>query len=139
MKAKYKNLDSDKQKNKGGRPEIVFTKKQTAKVEELSAYLNCEQISDYFGISHTAFQDIRTRQPEVLLAYKKGKAHKIYDYAKKLENKAMGIDETGDTTSIIFYLKTQAGWSEKQQHEITTKGSPPILTYVVQDEKEKSS
>jgi hypothetical protein len=31
-----------KKKNKGARPEIVFTKEQTAKVEELSAYLNCE-------------------------------------------------------------------------------------------------
>ena len=106
-----------KKKNKVGRPQIVFTKKQTAKVEKLSAYLNCEQIADYFGISHTAFQDIRARQSEVLLAYKKGKAHKIYNYAHKLENKAMGVDEAGDTTAIIFYLKTQAGWSTENKNE----------------------
>jgi hypothetical protein len=127
-----------KQKNKGGRPLIVFTDKQIAKVKKLSAYLNCEQIADYFGISHITFQEIRHRQEEVSFAYKKGKAHKIYNYAKKLENKAMGVDETGDTTSIIFYLKTQAGWSEKQQHEITTKEAPPILTYIVQDDKATS-
>jgi hypothetical protein len=34
----------------------------------------------------------------------------------------------GDTASILFYLKTQAGWSEKQQLDITTKDVTPQLT-----------
>lgn len=106
-----------KEKNKGGRPKTVLTDEQIAKLEERSAYLNCEQIADSFGISHTAFQDIRARQPEVLLAYKKGKTEKIYRYAKKLENKAMGIDEAGDTASIIFFLKTRAGWSTEPKND----------------------
>lgn len=110
-----------KKKNRGGRPEIVFTEEQTEKVKELSAYLNCEQIADYFGISHVTFQEVRRRQEEVSFAYKKGKASKVYDYAKKLENKAMGIDETGDTTAIIFYLKTQGGWSTESKNNNITK------------------
>ena len=128
----------EKQKSKGGRPEIILIDEQITKVEELSTYLNCEQIGDYFGVSVATFHRIKQKDLRVLIAYKKGKAHKVYNYAKKLENKAMGIDEDGDTTAIIFYLKTQAGWSEKQQHEITTKGTPPILTYVVQDDKATS-
>jgi len=110
-----------KKKNKGGRPEIVFTDEQIAKVEELSAYLNCEQIADYFGISHVTFQEVRRRQEEVSFAYKKGKAHKIYNYAKKLENKAMGVEESGDTTAIIFFLKTQAGWASENKNEGNAK------------------
>ena len=31
----------------------------------------------------------------------------------------------GDTTSIIFYLKTQAGWSDKQEVNVTTKDITP--------------
>lgn len=104
-------------KNKGGRPKTNFDQKQIAKVAELSAYLNCEQIADYFGISHITFQEIRRRQEEVSFAYKKGKAQKIRDYVQKLENKAMGIDEQGDTTAIIFFLKTQAGWTTEAKSD----------------------
>ena len=104
-------------KNRGGRPEIVLTDEQIMKVAELSAYLNCEQIADYFGIDRDTFLAIRKRQPEVLRHYKKGKAHKIYKYAQKLEQKATGIDESGDTTAIIFYLKTQAGWSTENKND----------------------
>ena len=107
----------EKQKNKGGRSKIVFTDEQTAKVEELASYLNCEQIADYFGFSEDTFHELKKRDIRVFRAYKKGRACKIYDYAKKLENKAMGIDEAGDTTAIIFFLKTQGGWSSENKSE----------------------
>lgn len=109
-----KELTIIEDKNKGGRPPIIFTPEDITDVEKLAGYLTCEQIADYFGISHTAFQDVRARQEEVLLAYKKGRAKKIYRYVKQLEDKAMGINLVGDTTAIIFYLKTQGGASWKQ-------------------------
>jgi hypothetical protein len=120
MKASIK-----KQKNKRGRHLIVLSDEQIAKIEELSVHLNCKQISDYFGFSEDTFYELKKRDIRVFRAYKKGKAHKIYNYAKKLENKAMGVDETGDTTSIIFYLKTQAGWTEKQEMHLTAKDVTP--------------
>lgn len=90
-----------KKKNKGARPEIVFTKEQTAKVEELSAYLNCEQIADYFGISHITFQEVRRRQEEVSFAYKRGKAKGIQEAAGLLWAKM----KEGNTNAITFYLE----------------------------------
>ena len=97
-------------KNKGGRPPVVLTDEQITQVESLAAYLTCEQIADYLGISHVTFIEIRERQPEVSLAYKKGKVKTTVDIAGSLISKA----RDGDTSSQIFYLKTQAGWSEKQ-------------------------
>ena len=46
---------SIKKKNKRGRHLIVLNDEQIAKVEELSAYLNCKQISDYFYRAYIFF------------------------------------------------------------------------------------
>jgi hypothetical protein len=99
--------------NKGGRPPVILSDEQIKEVEELAAYLTTEQIADYFDINRDTFQEIRKRQDDVSRRYKKGRARKIYRYAKTLENKAFGVHENEalkyDTTSIIFFLKTQAG------------------------------
>ena len=124
----------EKQKNKGGRRPIVLTDEQITELETLAKDMTIEQIADYFGISVATFHRIKQKDLRVLIAYKKGKATGIKEAAGLLWSKM----REGDTSSIIFYLKTQAGWSEKQQHEITTKTTPPILTYVVQDDKATS-
>jgi|SRR5574343_716121 DNA-binding CsgD family transcriptional regulator len=134
MKGKCKNLDSNQQKKRGRNP-IVLTDKQITELETLAKDMTIEQIANYFGFSEDTFHELKKRNIRVFRAYKKGKATGIKEAAGLLWSKM----REGDTTATIFYLKTQAGWSEKQQHEITTKGSPPILTYVVQDDKEKSS
>ena len=105
-------------KNKGGRPQLVLTNEQITQVEDLSGYLTCEQIADYFGIDRDTFLAIRKRQPEVFRHYKKGKSNKLSRYSKKLESLAL---EGNDTTALIFFLKTQGGWTTKVKKEKKSK------------------
>ncbi|WP_292019912.1 hypothetical protein [Maritimibacter sp. UBA3975] len=91
------------------RPRIVLTEDQCREVETLAALLNQDQIADYFGIARNTFRAICDRDEEVLARYKKGKAKAIAHVANGLLQKA----RAGDTTSAIFYLKTQAGWRDQ--------------------------
>lgn len=90
------------------RPAITLTELQVQEVETLAALLNQDQIADYFGVSRTTFRAICDRDEEVSVRYKRGKAKAIAHVANGLLQKA----RTGDTTSMIFYLKTQAFWRE---------------------------
>ena len=112
--------------NKGGRSPIEFNSGQIEKVEELAESLTCEQIADYFGISHVTFSEVRKRQPEVSFAYKRGRSKVIDEIASSLIKNA----KAGDTTSQVFYLKTQAGWSEKQL--IETKDTTPQKRFSIE-------
>jgi len=91
------------------RPRKTLTEEQIVQVESLGAVLSIEQIADYFGMSKVTFYEIMERQPEVSVRYKKGKSKAIGTVAQGLLKKA----RDGDTASAIFYLKTQAGWREK--------------------------
>ena len=91
----------------------VLNDEELAQVEALAAYLTSEQIADYLGVARQTFYDIMKRQPDVSVRYKSGRAKSIGDVAKSLIQKALD----GDTGAQAFYLKTQAGWREKQQIE----------------------
>ena len=95
------------------RPPIELTPNQIAEVETLASVLSKEQIADYFGIGRNTFTAILERDPEVFVRYKKGKSKAIRAVGTKLLQKAM----EGDIASMIFYLKTQAGWSTEQRPE----------------------
>ena len=92
-----------------GRPPKSLNTQQIAEVETLAALLNQDQIADYFGMARNTFRAICERDPKVFERYKKGKAKAIAHVANGLLQKA----RSGDTTSAIFYLKTQAGWQER--------------------------
>lgn len=98
-----------------GRPLIELTDEQRAEVETLAAVLNAEQIADYFGVGRTTFFAIMERDPDISERYKRGKAKAIGSVAKSLITKA----REGDTASMIFFLKTQAGWKETQVNELS--------------------
>ena len=114
-----------------GRKPKELTEEQTVQVEALAAYLSQDQIADYFGITRPTFAAMIDRDPEIALRYKRGKAKAIGTVAQGLLQKA----RAGDTTSAIFYLKTQAGWRETQQVDHTTNGKdmPAVVQYKLPD------
>lgn len=72
-----------------------------------------EQCAKLVGISCPTFR----AQPDAKAAFEEGKAETIAKVAGSLVKKALG----GDTTSAIFYLKTQAGWKETNVSELVTR------------------
>ena len=90
------------------RPIKKLTTEQINEVETLAAVLSVEQMADYFGVCRTTFFDMLNKNKNINELYKKGRAKAIGVVAKGLLMRA----RDGDTTSAIFYLKTQAGWKE---------------------------
>lgn len=67
-----------------------------------------EEIADYLGIAARTFRHWCKIYPQVLAAYKFGRAKTKHYVVGRLFNH---IDE-GNLSAIIFYLKTKAGFSE---------------------------
>ena len=107
---------------KAGRPATTLSDKQRGEVETLAAFLSIEQLADYFGIGRTTFYALAEKDPEILEHYKRGKSKAIAHIAQGLIQKA----RAGDTTSAIFFLKTQARWRETERHEITGADGGPL-------------
>jgi hypothetical protein len=105
------------------RKPLELTPAQKAEVETLAAVLTAEQIADYFGIGRTTFFAMVDRDPEIAERYKRGKAKAIGAIAQSLITKA----RAGDTASMIFYLKTQAGWRETDRHEHVTSATVAVV------------
>lgn len=106
--------EEEKKKRKSGMPTVVFNEEKIMQVEKLAAVLSKVQLSDYFGIHDDTFRAVEKRQPEVKEAFSRGKARAIASVAGNLVNQA----QNGNIAAAIFYLKTQAGWSEAKE-EIT--------------------
>ena len=99
--------------NLGGRPRAELTVDQLAEVETLAAVLTVAQMADYFGIGRTTFFSILNRDADVSERYKRGRARAVGAIAQSLVTKA----RAGDTTAMIFFLKTQGGWRETVEVE----------------------
>ena len=102
------------------RPRTELTDEQIKELETLAAVLNQKQIADYFGVPHRTFQAILERDDEVSASYKKGKSKAIASIAGGLLKQA----REGNTSAAIFYLKTQAKWSEKTEIDISGDAFP---------------
>lgn len=99
-------------KELGGVERLVFDEKDIKKVEKLAATHTVAQLADYLCVGQNTFYQIMKRQPEVAVGYKKGKAVALEKIADSLMDHALGTKEGGNMTAAIFYLKTQARWSE---------------------------
>ena len=113
-----------------GRPAKTLTGDEAAKLEALASFLNQDQIADYLGIARNTLAAIMKRDPEILARYKKGKVSATVDIAQSLIQKA----RDGDTACQIFYLKTQAGWREKDRPEDDDANAEPV-TFGVREAK----
>ncbi len=113
------------------RRQKTLTPDQLTQVEALTAFLSQEQIADYFGVTRPTLAAMIERDAEISLRYKRGKAKAIGAVAQGLLQRA----RDGDTTSAIFYLKTQAGWREKDRDDAAQTEAPqPVnITVSVQD------
>lgn len=98
----------------GGRPAKELNEAEISELETLAAILSKEQIAAYFGMTEKTLSAISERQPEVFTAYRRGKAKAVVRVASAL----MRATEEGDMRAIQFFLKTQAGWTEKRDLEI---------------------
>jgi hypothetical protein len=105
-----------------GRKPKTLTTAQREKIETLASVLSQDQIAAYLKMDANTFRAIMEREPDVFQAYKRGKASAIYDIAQSLIAKA----REGDTASMIFFLKTQAGWRETDRLEVSGVNGGPI-------------
>lgn len=109
------------------KPPKVLDDKQIEQLEALASFLTIPQMADYFMIAPRTFQRILERQPEAMARYKKGKANAIFSVANSLMNQI----RNGEVASTIFYLKTQAGWSDKGSDLSDEK--PPATKVVIKE------
>lgn len=103
-----------------GRNRTELTEEQAQELETLAAVLSQKQIADYFGIPHRTFQAILERDEEISASYKRGRSKAIASIGGGLLQQA----RDGNTSAAIFYLKTQAKWSEKTELDITGDAFP---------------
>ena len=68
------------------------------------------------------------RQPEVSTAYRTGRAKGIANIGSVLYEKAL----SGDIKAAQFYLKTQAGWTEKNYIELSKAEEPEDRHWTVE-------
>ena len=94
---------------------IDLTEEQIGQIEKLAAVLNQAQLADFLGFSDRTLRDIFARDERASAAYKKGRATAIANVGSGLLQAAL----EGDASRQMFYLKTQAGWRETQEIQVT--------------------
>ena len=109
-------------KKKRGRPPYLVTADTQKKVFDLSIVgTRYEDIALVLGISDDTLVKYYKSELE------KGRIEANAAVAGTLFEKA----KQGDTSSMIFWLKTRAQWSEKNTTELTGEGGAPINIKVV--------
>lgn len=90
----------------------IFDETDIAFLEGDGAYLTQEELADYFKIHVNTFYNITRRQPEALVAYQKAKTLKKLSYHRLADDKIFGRVTDGDTSLLIFQLKTRCRMAE---------------------------
>lgn len=120
---------ADEEKKFNPKPPKILDEAQLEQLEALASFLTIPQIADYFMIGSRTFSRIIDRQPEAMARYKKGKSRAIVNVAKSL----MSQIRDGEVAATIFFLKTQAGWSERNADHDETTPPPAKVTIKAYD------
>jgi len=109
-------------KRKAGRPRHLVTADTRNKVYNLSIVgTRYEDISLVLGVSSDTLTKYYKDELELgRIEANAAVAGTLYEKAKQ-----------GDTSSMIFWLKTRAQWSEKNTTELTGEGGAPINIKVI--------
>lgn len=124
--------DDESTSNPVGRPPWIPTEETLKQVEKLAGQgMTQAQIADALGIGISTLMDKKKEFVEFAEAIKRGKANGVAYVTNKLMAKVGAMD----TTSILFYLKCQAGWKEASamdelaanggKIELIINGGPP--------------
>ena len=117
MSESFKMSDEEikKHNNYSGINKIFCDDQTLEKIEELAGMgFRMKDIADYYGVSISCLRDYRIRYPEINLRFRRGKVKAISLAATYL----FAQMEAGSSASTIFYLKTQAGWVDKEPSEL---------------------
>ena len=91
-------------------------------VRNFGGVLKQDQLAQYYGVSVKTLQNRFKDNPDWRDAYDQGRADTIRRVGNALVKKALD----GNLTAMIFYLKTQAGWWDKQMVEHSGPGGGAI-------------
>lgn len=115
-------------------PRLPVTAELLANIKKLGGLgLTKQQICNYYGYSLTGWDAKTAKHPEIDTAMKQGRSEKISIASGKLWEAI----ERGNLSAIIFFLKTQARWSENSPPPDGDgdQGKPafPAITLTVSD------
>ena len=98
-------------------------------MESLSGYgLNKEQIADFFGWSITKFNEVTKKNNAVEQSLKKGKALAIAK-ASQICFQLATDKKKPNVTMLIFWLKTQARWTEDKSVNIQSNDGKLVIDF----------
>ena len=117
-----------KEKTKG-RAKLTIANEQKEQIGNLAKTLTQEQIADFLGISRRTFIEMLNRDEELSAHYKKGKSEAIAGVAGHLLKNCA----KGNVTAQIFFLKTQAGWTEQDIVKHQHSGDFGLIVHKLED------
>lgn len=116
-------------KRKLGRPKKNIEDKDLRIVEDMAGRgARLDAIATVIGISSSTL-DRWLQREDIRAAYDKGRAIATDHVAQSLYNQAIG----GNVAAAIFWLKAQAGWTDKPQPE--QKATANVVVYIPDNER----
>lgn len=109
------------------KPKRDITPEESAQVEAMAAHGHTqEEIAEFLGMSARSFNYKKKENKILIAAYNRGRfkaknyvASRLWRYIRNDALTAINL------SAITFYLRTQAGWTEKQEMSLIAKDVTP--------------